>query len=77
MSDKYSEIGFEIKFKLLLHLKELNNNLNKCKSIVNSVKRSDNKNNCNNNCVKMCRISTECKALDIYEDKCEYNKHFN
>ena len=33
-------------------------------------------NNCNN-CVKMCRISTECKALEENEDKLKCNKHFN
>ena len=30
-------------------------------------------NNCNN-CVKMCRISTECKALEENEDKLKCNK---
>ena len=34
------------------------------------------KNNCNNNCAKMCRISTECKALEENEDKLKCNKHF-
>src|SRR5580698_5993848 len=33
-------------------------------------------NNCNN-CVKMCRISTECKALEENEDKLKCNKQLN
>ena len=54
------------------------NHLNKCEKIVKSVSVNPNNvlNEVNNKCVKMCRISTECKALDRNQDKCKSNKHF-
>ena len=73
---KVSHDSLVSKLKTLCKISVFNNDLCKIskdfnKSNVNYVLNS------NNNCVKMCRISTECKALDIYEDKCQYNKHFN
>ena len=55
---------------ILCELNELNNNLLKHESDLNSVsvKTSENVLNiCNNKCVKMCRISTECKDLSENE----------
>ena len=69
------------KVRLLSKFRDNNEIFSHFEDVFNSfellVKRNNNNNNFNNNCVKMCRISTECKALDIYEDKCQYNKHFN
>ena len=70
-SNNYS---FDMKMKFLINLMNINNNLS---SLLLSVKTNNVLNNCNNNCVKMCRISTECKALEENEDKLKCNKHFN
>ena len=61
MTNKLIE-SIESKLKLLKDLKNFNNN---CNSFELLVKRNDSL--INNNCVKMCKIKTECKSIDIYE----------
>ena len=66
------------KVKTLMAFNRVINRLIKCEKIVKSVSVNPNKvlTEVNNKCVKMCRISTECNALDRNQDKCKSYKHF-
>ena len=44
-------------------------NLVKCGRIVDKVELNDNNNEFNENCLKVFRISVECNAFDVNEDK--------
>ena len=50
-------------------LDKLNENFMKCESVVNKVKLDYNVNEINNNSMKMFKISVECNAFDVNEDK--------
>ena len=80
MNCNQSNDCFGDRLELLMNLIKVNEDLSECEVKLNSVsvKTSENVLNiCNNNCVKMCRISTECKALIENHIKCRYNKQFN
>ena len=57
------------KFLVIFKLNNLSNNLNKFEKIVNNVNSDYNVNKFINNSMKPLKISVECNACDVNEDK--------
>ena len=57
------------KLMFLSKLKKLNNNLKKCESVVNKMNIDNKFDEIENNSLKMFKISVECNAFDVNEDK--------
>ena len=57
------------KLRFIFKLNNLNEKLVKCESVVNKVNQNYNVNEINNNFIKTLKISVECNAFDLNEDK--------
>ena len=65
----FKTINLINRFIIFSRISELNNNLLKCKYVLNELSDKSINNKIYNNLVKIFRISVECNAFDVNEDK--------